>query len=400
MGKNTLPTDERNRPIGYLRTFVTLLVLMHHAIIAYLPQTPQPPRSFSQPPLGWTGFPIIDSHKWEPFGLLVGFNDLYFMSLMFFLSGLFVWSSLTRKGAAVFLQNRWSRLGLPFLVSVIFLAPLAYYPAYRLTVTNPDILTFIHTWLALPFWPAGPAWFLWVLLVFTSLAAGFSYLWPDWGNRLARLKLIAEADRYPGRLFVSLILFGALAYIPLSIVIPYSKWVSFGPFTVQGSRFLHYGLYFFVGVVLGAHGVSRGLLASDGKLTQHWKRWGVLPGIGATAMFATLGLAFSIKGIPPYFWEVIGGLVFEFACASACFSLLATFLALAQKPVPLFGILDRSAYGMFLVHYVFNVWLQYALLGSTLPGVIKGLSVFIGVVITSFLTSSFLRKLPGFRRIL
>jgi hypothetical protein len=34
--------------------------------------------------------------------LFLHFNDNYLMSLMFFLSGLFVWPSLARKGGAIF----------------------------------------------------------------------------------------------------------------------------------------------------------------------------------------------------------------------------------------------------------------------------------------------------------
>jgi hypothetical protein len=41
--------------------------------------------------------PVVD-HRWAGFDLIALFNDTFFMPLRFFVSGLFVWRSLTRKG--------------------------------------------------------------------------------------------------------------------------------------------------------------------------------------------------------------------------------------------------------------------------------------------------------------
>ncbi|HEV3499419.1 MAG TPA: hypothetical protein VGZ92_03795 [Bradyrhizobium sp.] len=53
------------------------------------------------------------------------FNDSFFMAAMFFLSGLFVWPSLKRKGIGWFLRDRFWRLGLPFIVCAVILMPPA-----------------------------------------------------------------------------------------------------------------------------------------------------------------------------------------------------------------------------------------------------------------------------------
>ena len=59
------------------------------------------------------------------------------MSMMFFLSGLFVPSSLARKGSWKFLSDRFGRIGVPFLLVVLLLMPLAYYPTYRVSASDP-----------------------------------------------------------------------------------------------------------------------------------------------------------------------------------------------------------------------------------------------------------------------
>ena len=55
--------------------------------------------------------------------------DTFFMSLLFFISGLFVWRSLTRKGVRKYLGDQLKRLGIPFVIVVSLLMPLALYPA-------------------------------------------------------------------------------------------------------------------------------------------------------------------------------------------------------------------------------------------------------------------------------
>src|SRR5262245_54982580 len=117
-------STDRNVPLGYLRMFCTLLVVAHHALLAYHPYAPAPPASLATPPPIWQAFPVVDTRSSPGIDLFIGFNDTFFMSLMFLISGLFAWPSLSRKGAAAFTRDRALRLGLPFLVSAFALAPL------------------------------------------------------------------------------------------------------------------------------------------------------------------------------------------------------------------------------------------------------------------------------------
>src|SRR5664279_2602120 len=117
-----------NLAVGYLRAFITLLVLAHHSALAYHPYAPAPPATLLAQPRLWQAFPVVDARHSAMFSFFVGFNDIFFMSLMFFLSGLFVYRSLERKGVGTFLRDRLSRLGLPFIFAAAVIAPLAYYP--------------------------------------------------------------------------------------------------------------------------------------------------------------------------------------------------------------------------------------------------------------------------------
>src|SRR5882724_9107708 len=144
-------------PLDRARTFIILLVLLHHSVINY------------------TWFGHGDPMRWLGFDLVVLFNDSCFMAFMFFVSGLFVRDSLIRKGSAIFLRDRAWRLGVPFLISVFVLMPIAYYPTFlRYHLPGTTDFSFLHFWrniFVVGPWPSGPAWFLWVLLALDAVAA-------------------------------------------------------------------------------------------------------------------------------------------------------------------------------------------------------------------------------------
>src|SRR5258707_13877976 len=89
------------------RTFIILLVLLHHSVVNY------------------TYFGSGDKMRWLGFDLVVLFNDSFFMAFMFFISGLVVRDRLDRKGAASFLFDRAGPLGLPYVLSGFVLMPIA-----------------------------------------------------------------------------------------------------------------------------------------------------------------------------------------------------------------------------------------------------------------------------------
>jgi glucans biosynthesis protein C len=90
-------SSSSSRALDNLRAVVILIVLGFHAALAYLQWNQTKPAPFDAPPFAWRAFPVIDSHGFFPFDLLCAWQDVYLMSLMFFLSRLFAWPSLARK---------------------------------------------------------------------------------------------------------------------------------------------------------------------------------------------------------------------------------------------------------------------------------------------------------------
>jgi hypothetical protein len=72
----TKPPTCDNVAIGYLRAFSTVLVLAHHAVLAYIPFAPPSPASLVTQPRWWEASPVMDTQRWSGFALIVGFKDV------------------------------------------------------------------------------------------------------------------------------------------------------------------------------------------------------------------------------------------------------------------------------------------------------------------------------------
>jgi surface polysaccharide O-acyltransferase-like enzyme len=367
-----------NVPLGYLRTFLTLLVVAHHAVLAYHPYAPPRPKSLGESMI-WGAFPVVDTARWPGIELFVGFNDTFFMSLMFLISGVFAWSSLERKGGGVFFGERARKLGVAFAFSAAVLAPLAYYPTYL--SLEPQTTSFVRQWLALDAWPAGPAWFLWVLLALAGVAA---LVHPRLRGVYLRLGRLGER---PAVFFAALVGLAALAYLPMAAVFTSFHWASFGPFFVQTSRIFLYAVYFFAGIALGAHGLERGLLSRNSTLARRWPLWVLV----ALFAFAASLVAFVVgvlptlaKGGPGPVVGAVSSFAFVLSCAASSFLFLGLFVRFARTPSRVMDSLSANAFGIYLVHYACVSWLQLALLPAPLSGAMKGTLVFIGAVLLSW----------------
>jgi hypothetical protein len=373
-----------------LRGVVILIVIAVHSALAYLQSTPARGSDFNQPPYNWRSLPIVDSHRFFGFDLFCAWQDIYLMSLLFFLSGLFIWPSLSRKKERAFLRDRVLRLGLPYLFGVAVLMPLTFYPAYRVTAADPSVAAYWQSWLALPYWHNGPLWFVWQLLALNILAVGLNFIAPRAIPALGRQS--AAAGKNPVRYFGILLAASALAYVPLAVVFTPWAWAQSGYFGLQFCRPLQYAVYFFAGVGLGATGIERGLLAADGILA---RRWAYLLAAALVSLVLWMGLTgLTMYGGPSFGADIAADVSYVPACAAGCFFLIAVCLRFATGPSRVLGYLAANAYGVYLVHYVFIVWLQFALLTTPLFAVIKAAIVFGGTLFLSLLVTAAIQRLP------
>ena len=363
-----------------MRSFAIVAVVSFHSLLAYLASQGTAPSPFALPPYHWMAIPILDRERWFGFDLYSAFNYTSLMPLMFLLSGLFVLPSLRRKGAGAFMRERLVRLGVPLVLGLLFLMPLAHYPVYRLSAASPSLLTFARQWLALPAWPAGPLWFLWQLLAYDLLFAGIFLLVPRSADALAQFS--ARASISDGRCFVVLLAFAAAAYIPLALIFGPWNWIYFGATAIQPDRVLLYWVYFLAGVGIGAYGLQNRLLDTDGPLARRWRAW--LAAAAASFLWWMISMAPLRYGHGGMLVSLAAFFAVALLVNSACFCFIALSLRFATRQSVLCNSLSDNAYRIFVVHYVFVVWLQYLLLGAALPAVVKGATVFAGTLALSW----------------
>jgi surface polysaccharide O-acyltransferase-like enzyme len=364
------------------RTFITLQVVLFHSVINY------------------TYFGHGDRERWLGFDLVVLFDDSFFMACMFLISGLFVSGSLARRRPADFLGRRAWRLGVPFLISIFIVMPVAYYPSFVRYHPPGTDFNFFHFWwetLTIGPWPSGSSWFLWVLLTLDAIAA---LLWAVAPRTIKTLGQFIDARRdRPVTAFAGFLAFSIVIYLPMRLIFGDSAWLVPGhyPLPIQTSRILLYAGYFLIGVGTGEAGLKAGMLAEHGMLAKRWMLWlaWAMAGYGAIVLMVYIHHSGLIDlNSPPLWWHTSYGLAFAAFSAAMTFTVLAVFLRFDRSSFRLLDAMQPSAYGIYLVHFIPLIWLQYAVYDPAFPALVKFAIVFAGTLSVSWALTILLRKIP------
>ena len=148
-----------------------------------------------------------------------------------------------------------------------------------------------------------------------------------------------------------------------------------------------YLVYFFAGFAVGARGLDRGLLACDGILARRWAAWLAVAVTGFVLWAVPTSATLADWDSASLAARLAASLGFVVACAAGCLVLVAVCLRFARRRIRAFDSLSANAYGMYIVHYVFAVWLQYGLLDFGLFAVGKASIVFGGTLIMSWVAA-------------
>ena len=228
--------------------------------------------------------------------MIVLATDSFFMAMFFFLSGLFAWSGIARKGPLNYLADRLLRLGLPFVICAFTVIPLAY---YAISLRHHPEIGFSEFWWNMVTkgpWPSGPIWFLWVLFAFDLVACLLYRLSPNLLDPINRLSL--HGRRRPAVFFAVMLAVTAAFYVPGLIHYGPASWFEFGPFSVQHGRVMLYATYFFFGAGIGVAQMDRGLLAADGRMAKVSWDWMVLAIVPYCLLWVLIFIKREILGNP------------------------------------------------------------------------------------------------------
>lgn len=380
--------DNRTSWIDNLRSFVTVLVVAHHSSLAYTTFA-----WFDKVAYIRSTHPVVDTSRSRGLDIFEDFNDVFFMSLMFLISGIFVFRSLQQKGAGKFVRDRFYRLFIPFAIGVTVLMLAAYYPPYYLAHGKHDIPAYVVDFFTVEAWPVGPPWFIWVLFTFNLVVAGIFPLLRSMMER-GNSWLTGQQQR-PGRVVLCWWLFTWILYVPIVLMIDAGKWTGIGPFDFQVSRvFLYFG-YFLLGILIGVRGLGNSLFADTSAFVRYWWCW-LLAALGVyTALKCSEAPLVAMMG-KHELSDIQANLVYRsiwvLSCSLSSIAFLTTFKKLLNYTNAWWQSLSANAYGIYLVHYVFVLWCQYALLDLPLTAWPKFLITFIASWMLSWSLTAIVRK--------
>jgi glucan biosynthesis protein C len=380
--------------LDYLRAFVTVLVVAHHSSLAYTTFA-----SFNKQAYNASTHPIVDTVRSFGLDIFEDFNDVFFMALMFLISGIFVLPALARKGPQTFIRDRFFRLFIPFVIAVTFLMPLAYLCSWHLAHGNYDLKAFLVDFITVEHWPPGPPWFIGALFFFNLIVAAGYHRWQPTLDKAAS-SLANLADR-PTYTWIGWWLLTIILFFPLVLLFGGSAWIGFGPFAIQLSRILLYFGYFVLGMLLGAAGTQKGLLAKDSGFMRKAPLWALLCLLAYTALKIVgppIGALADHGRITEIQARLLYRPVWAISCAASSIAFLAVFRRLIHHARKTWDSLAANAYGIYLVHYIFVLWCQFLLLPVQLPAMIKFVLTVICALLLSWLLTAQARKIGIIRK--
>jgi hypothetical protein len=375
-----------------LRAALAILVVLHHAAMVY---GGVPPFYYLEPPTG----DMLAGLLALAFVLL---NQGWFMGAFFLLAGYFTPGSVDRKGSGAFLKERLVRLGIPLLLFVFVLNPIASIGNWLMPSSLTGITTPL-TWGAYPYLIGlGPLWFVLMLLIFGFGYAAWRMVAP---NRGSSTTATSSPPSYLGiGLFVLAL---ALASYLVRIIIPLGRSVNLFLYFLSFPTIAYLPQYlgfFVVGILAYRRDWFRTLPRAMGRV-------GFAGAVVATATLFALGFLSFLRAVeraspqPPPFgygtWQSMVYALWDSAFAvGMCVGLIPLFRRLFGRQGPLGRFLSQQSYAVFIIHVPIVVFVAYALRGIDLAPLLKSGLAAIIVVPVCFAVAYMVRKIPGVSKVL
>ena len=362
--------------IDNLRIYLTLLVIFHHAAVAYGGSGAWPVKE-----------PAVDAISPILLGLFNAVNQTYFMSVFFLLAGYFTPRSFERKGSKQFLIDRLIRLGIPIVIYTTILVNInayilsGYYEGGKYNIQieyDPEHL-----------------WFLQVLLFFAVIYVIFRAL----AKSASIQSLQLYRDRFPpdAILFLSIVVVAVLTFA-VRLVFPVDEWF----LRIQPGHFVHYAFCFYVGVLAYRGDWFRRLSKAQAR------RWGIMS-LVAIPFFFPMGILAGVLESEENLAKLRGGLHWQALVAAAWDTflmvgitvfLLYFFRERLNQAGPMAKSMAGNVYTVYIIHQPILIALNILMLPVGIPTILKFFIVSLITIPLCFLLSSLIRRIPYARRVL
>lgn len=396
--------------IDYLRALIFMMLALDHSVHAYAQR--------------WGGLHFItDFDRTVIFDVFYMVSNSIIMPMIFFISGLFVIPSIQKNGAGGFLKNRLVHLGIPFVLGVIFITPLLQYASFH---DQEDPMVSYGAYWFEHYFPynlsaSGPFWVLWVLFFYSLILMILYLLFPGLIRGLGAL--VSKVVKRPILFCISFLML-LIAIASITDLIWGAPWWFrvWWFFSLQGSRFLIQALFF----LLGSAVMESGILHEKEWLQRFASKWFGFFMIAIVMGVAYVGFSLSFIEDGAYdssfrkalnqkeSFETLWTIFIDHSQLSFLrtvlfsgfiFSQFIFYMALGYRFLnhsnSLWRNLSLNTYGIFLLHEVPVIWLQYVLISSSLPLLIKiGVVFIVGVGGTWLIVDKVLRRFKLVRQVL
>ena len=140
-----------------------------------------------------------------------------------------------------------------------------------------------------------------------------------------------------------------------------------------------------------------------GALTKRWTVWLAVALVSYGAILAAVYIHHSgliDLNSPPLWWHTAYGLAFATFSAAMTFTVPTFFLRFERSSFRLLDAMRPQAYGIYLLHFIPLIWLQYAVYDPAFPAFVKFAIVFTGTLSISWAMTVLLRKIPAVARMI
>jgi surface polysaccharide O-acyltransferase-like enzyme len=351
-----------------LRTFIIFLVVLYHAGGVY------------ESTGGWAFFWIVDDPATNRLvDLLNAIFSFFVMPTMFFLAGYVTPMSLKNTDGWAFLKSRFRRLIIPWIIAVLTLIPLyKVIFLYSRGLPQEHWTTYFH-FSAGNITGMGWLWFLPVLFLFNTLYLLFS-----------RAGISIPSIPLNGAILGAFLL-AIVSSVAVGALLGYGSWTHTPLIDFENQRLLP----FFLAYLLGS--LSYRQKTFDEKPKSIW----LYIVVASTAWIPTLAYIFlglaliSAPGgflISPVLDMLLLWLFFYLAQLFWVYLSIQTFWRYVDRTGRIWNELNRNSYYVYIIHVIVLGLLALLLLNTTMPSLLKYLTLAVSTFLASNLISSLFRR--------
>ncbi|MEI7857749.1 MAG: acyltransferase family protein [Methanomicrobiales archaeon] len=327
---------------------------------------------------GWYGYYVLSDYPSTAAHLLTVAVEPWIMPLLFCIAGVSAKFALQTRTPLVYLNERLTKLLVPFLAGLVLICPvIAYYALkFHTGFTGSFAGAFVHYFSTMQNIPDlnGPMggfsvdhlWFILFLFIISLMALAVILL----GRRLAGLHLNAGTASLPVL---------GLLFVPVWLL-------NFAGFNVTGYSLLSYFAMFLIGYYL---------FSMEPVLTRLEKHWAVLL---ATWIILTIGVMW-IYGIILGHYEVFWGssVLFVLTGWTGVLALMGAGRHLADRPGTFAAYMGAASYPVYIIHQAVLVAVAYYVLLLGIPPALQFAVIVMLSVLLTFACYEILRRIPGIR---